>query len=92
MTSSFFDLDLSFEGDEPDLSKIPAQDLKDAIEQLPESLQQVALGILYEKRTMSDVSQSLGIRQGELVSRLHRAQLAIGMSLMDSATREKKEL
>lgn len=85
MTSSFFDLDISFEGDEPDLSKIPAQDLKDAIEKLPESLRAVALGILYEKRTMSDVSQALGIRQGELVTRLHRAQLAIGMSLMDSA-------
>jgi DNA-directed RNA polymerase specialized sigma24 family protein len=85
MTSSFFDLDISFEGDEPDLSKIPAQDLKAAIEELPESLRAVALGILYEKRTMSDVSQALGIRQGELVSRLHRAQLAIGMSLMDSA-------
>jgi DNA-directed RNA polymerase specialized sigma24 family protein len=40
------------------------------------------MGILYEKRTMSDVSQALGIRQSELVSRLHRAQLAIGMYLM----------
>jgi DNA-directed RNA polymerase specialized sigma24 family protein len=39
---------------------------------------------LLEKRTMSDVSQALGIRQGELVSRLHRAQLAIGMALMNS--------
>jgi hypothetical protein len=28
---------------------------------------------------MSDLSQELGIRQGELVSRLQRAQLAIGM-------------
>jgi len=39
----------------------------------------VARAILIEKRTMSDVSQELGIRQGELVSRLQRAQLAIGM-------------
>jgi DNA-directed RNA polymerase specialized sigma24 family protein len=41
------------------------------------------MGVLYEKRTMSDVSQALGIRQGELVTRLHRAQLAIGMALMN---------
>ena len=83
MASSFFDLDISFEDDPaPDLSKIPADKLRVAIEQLPESLRDVAFGILYEKRTFSDVSQALGIRQGELVSRLHRAQLAIGMSLM----------
>jgi len=31
---------------------------------------------------MSDVSQALGIRQGELVTRLHRAMLSISMSLM----------
>jgi DNA-directed RNA polymerase specialized sigma24 family protein len=82
---SFFDLDVSFEGDDetPDLSKIPAEQLKAAIDQLPEALQAVAMGILYEKRTFSDVSQALGIRQGELVARLHRAQLAIGMHLMN---------
>ena len=83
MADSFFDLDISFEDDPaPDLSKIPAEKLKQAIEGLPESLQDVARGILYEKRSFSDVSQDLGIRQGELVTRLHRAQLAIGMSLM----------
>lgn len=83
MASSFFDLDISYEDDPaPDLSKIPAEKLKVAIDELPESLREVAMGILYEKRTFSDVSQDLGIRQGELVSRLHRAQLAIGMSLM----------
>ena len=82
--ASFFDLDISFEGEDetPDLSKLPAAKLKAAIEQLPEPLRDVAMGVLYEKRTMSDVSQDLGIRQGELVTRLHRAQLAIGMSLM----------
>ena len=81
--TSFFDLDISFEDDPaPDLSKIPADKLKAAIGELPESLRDVAMGILYEKRTFSDVSQDLGIRQGELVSRLHRAQLAIGMQLM----------
>ncbi|MFM5951008.1 MAG: hypothetical protein ACKOOE_00135 [Micrococcales bacterium] len=82
--SSFFDLDISFEddGELPDASKIPAEKLKAAIDTLPESLKEVAMGVLYEKRTMSDVSQDLGIRQSELVTRLHRAQLAIGMFLM----------
>jgi DNA-directed RNA polymerase specialized sigma24 family protein len=87
--SSFFDLDISFEGEDetPDLSKIPAAKLKAVIEQLPEGLREVAMGILYEKRTFSEVSQALGIRQGELVTRLHRAQLAIGMSLMSGGHR-----
>lgn len=85
MGSSFFDLDISFEDEEtPDLSKLPAAEVKAAIAQLPEALKEVATGILIEKRTMSDVSQALGIRQGELVSRLHRAQLAIGIALMQN--------
>jgi DNA-directed RNA polymerase specialized sigma24 family protein len=45
-------------------------------------LREVAMGILYQKRTFSDVSQDLGIRQSELVTRLHRAQLAISMQMM----------
>jgi DNA-directed RNA polymerase specialized sigma24 family protein len=90
MANSFFDLDISFDGeDEPDLSKIPAEDLKKAIDELPDALKDVAMGLLYDKRTMSDVSQALGIRQGELVTRLHRAQLAIGMSLMDQAAKRR---
>lgn len=81
--SNFFDLDISYEDDPaPDLSKIPAAQLQAAIDQLPATLREAAQGILMEKRTFSDVSQALGIRQGELVSRIHRAQLAIGMSLM----------
>ena len=80
--ASFFDLDVNFEDEAPDLSKIPAEKLKAAIEQLPEGVREAAMGILYEKRTFSDVSQELGIRQGELVTRIHRAQLSIGMSLM----------
>ncbi|AOY56493.1 MAG: hypothetical protein RI933_787 [Actinomycetota bacterium] len=88
MANSFFDLDISFEDEEtPDLSKLPAADVKAAIETLPPALRDVAMGILYEKRTMSDVSQALGIRQGELVTRLHRAQLAIGMALMNKRAR-----
>jgi len=81
--SSFFDLDINFEDeDNPNLNAIPAEDLLKAIESLPASLKEVAMGILYEKRSFSDVSQALGIRQSELVTRLHRAQLAIGMFLM----------
>jgi DNA-directed RNA polymerase specialized sigma24 family protein len=76
-----FDLDVSFDGDEPDLSTIPADKLEAAVAELPEALQAVAHALLIEKRTMSDVSQALGIRQGELVSRLHRAMLLISMSL-----------
>jgi len=82
--SSFFDLDISFdeESDPVDLSKIPAKKLLAAIEELPTPLRDVAMGIFYERRTFSDVSQELGIRQSELVTRLHRAQLAIAMQLM----------
>ena len=80
--ANFFDLDVTFEDDEPDLSTIPAADLEKAVAELPEALEAVARGLLIEKRTMSDVSQDLGIRQGELVTRLHRAMLAISMSLM----------
>lgn len=82
--SSFFDLDISFDDEsEPvDLSKIPAKKLLAAIEDLPTSLKEVAMGILYERRTFSDVSQKLGIRQSELVTRLHRAHLFIAMQLL----------
>ncbi len=85
--ASFFDLDVNFEDEVPDLSKLSATELKAAIDQLPDALREVAMGILYEKRTFSDVSQALGIRQGELVTRLHRAQLAIGMSMMQNRGR-----
>jgi hypothetical protein len=37
----------------------------------------VAQGLLVEKRSMSDVSQDLGIRQAELVMRLYRAKKLI---------------
>ena len=79
MNNSFYDLDLAFPGDEPDPAKLPLAVVEAAIAEMPESLAVVARAILVDKRTMSDVSQDLGIRQGELVSRLQRAQLAIGM-------------
>jgi DNA-directed RNA polymerase specialized sigma24 family protein len=79
-----FDLDVSFEGDQPDLSSVPAEEIAAAVEQLPEALQAVASGLLIDKRTMSDVSQDLGIRQSELVARLHRATLLISAFVSDS--------
>ena len=75
--SNEFDLDLTFEEGEPDLSHLSAAQLEQGISKLPEALKAVARGVLIEKRTMSDISQDLGIRQAELVSRLHRAKLVL---------------
>jgi DNA-directed RNA polymerase specialized sigma24 family protein len=75
--SKEFDLDVSFDEGEPDLSKLSPEQLKSAVEALPEAIRSVASGVLIEKRTMSDVSQELGIRQAELVTRLQRAKQVI---------------
>ena len=84
--SNEFDLDVTFEDDEPDLSKLTPDQLKAAVEALPEAIRSVARGVLIEKRTMSDISQDLGIRQAELVTRLHRAkQFIAAQSQNDSA-------
>jgi DNA-directed RNA polymerase specialized sigma24 family protein len=72
-----FDLDVTFDEPEPDLSGLSQEQLQHRIDSLPEALKAVAVGLLLERRTMSDVSQDLGIRQAELVSRLHRAKLII---------------
>lgn len=81
MQNREFDLDVTFEGQEPDLSGYTHEQLSHAVALLPESIRPVAHGILLEKRTMSDVSQALGIRQAELVARLHRAKVAIAATL-----------
>lgn len=81
MQNREFDLDVTFEGQEPDLSGATLEQLTHAIASLPDSIRLVAKGILLEQRTMSDVSQALGIRQAELVTRLHRAKLAIAAEL-----------
>jgi DNA-directed RNA polymerase specialized sigma24 family protein len=75
--SSEYDLDVTFEEQEPDLSHLTETELKTKVAKLPEALRPVAYGLLIEKRTMSDVSQELAIRQAELVTRLHRAKLAL---------------
>jgi len=72
-----FDLDVTFDENEPDLSQLTPEQLEAAVEGLPEAIRFVARGVLIEKRTMSDVSQDLGIRQAELVTRLHRAKQVI---------------
>lgn len=72
-----FDLDVTFEENDPDLSHLSTEQLQAAVNELSEALRPVAQGLLIDKRTMSDVSQDLGIRQAELVTRLHRAKLAI---------------
>ena len=77
--SKEFDLDVSFDEGEPDLSKLTTEQLKVAVEALPEAIRSVARGVLIEKRTMSDISQDLGIRQAELVTRLHRAKQVIAV-------------
>lgn len=77
MQNREFDLDVTFDESEPDLSGLTDEQLRAHIAQLPEALRAVATGILVEHRTMSDVSQDLAIRQAELVTRLHRARRLI---------------
>jgi DNA-directed RNA polymerase specialized sigma24 family protein len=72
MAARFFDV--TFENGEPDLSHLTPEQLKAAVEALPLALRAVAKGVLIEKRTISDISQDLGIRQAELVTRLHKAK------------------
>ncbi|NDC47738.1 MAG: hypothetical protein EBZ61_01405 [Micrococcales bacterium] len=72
-----FDLDVTFEEGEPDLSGFTKEQIAHEVSKLPEAIAKVAYGLLIEERTMSDVSQELGIRQAELVARLHRAKTLI---------------
>jgi len=81
MQNGEFDLDVTFEESDPDLSGYSEQSIREAIANLPEAIRPVAQALVLEKRTMSDVSQALGLRQAELVSRLHRAKLAIAEAL-----------
>jgi len=81
MQNREFDLDVTFEEQTPDLSHLDAAALEREIANLPAALQPVAKGILVDKRTMSDVSQDLGIRQAVLVRELHRASVAIAAAI-----------
>lgn len=79
--SNEFDLDVNFEDAEPDLSSFSKEQLAAEIKKLPEAISKVAYGLIIEERTMSDVSQELGIRQAELVTRLYRAKQIIASNL-----------
>ena len=81
MQNREFDLDVTFDEGDPDLSGYDEQSIRAAIAKLPEAIKPVAQALLLEERTMSDVSQALGLRQAELVTRLHRAKLAIAEAL-----------
>lgn len=74
-----FDLDISFDQDvnQGVLDAMSREDLLAAISQLPVDLIAPATGILLEKRSYSDVSQDLGIRQPELVRFIHRSTVMI---------------
>jgi DNA-directed RNA polymerase specialized sigma24 family protein len=74
-----FDIDVTFEqsANEALIASLGAAELKIKIESLPHDLMAAANGVLIEKRTYSDVSQNLGIRQSELVRAVHRAKLII---------------
>ena len=77
-----FDLDVTFEeqADDSLIASLSPEKLSKQIQNLPQDLVGAATGILIEKRTYSDVSQELGIRQQELVRAVHRAKLLISES------------
>jgi DNA-directed RNA polymerase specialized sigma24 family protein len=77
-----FDLDVTFEqqADETLIASLSPAELSKHIQSLPQALIDAATGILIERRTYSDVSQSLGIRQQELVRAVHRAKMIISES------------
>lgn len=74
-----FDLDVTFEEevDQQLIDSLSQEALLAAIQSLPKELAPAARAILIEKRSFSDVSQDLGIRQPELVRFIHRSKLLI---------------
>jgi hypothetical protein len=74
-----FDIDVTFEesANESLIGSLSKVDLKKKCDSLPHELVEAATAILVDKRTFSDVSQALGIRQPELVRAIHRAKLII---------------
>jgi DNA-directed RNA polymerase specialized sigma24 family protein len=77
MRDDDFDLDVVDPEDarlEQLVAALNPADLEAAIARLPHDLQAAATGVLVQRRTYSDVSQELGIRQPELVRALRRAR------------------
>jgi DNA-directed RNA polymerase specialized sigma24 family protein len=80
MIQDDFDLDQTSPGDESlrsGVARLSAANLATAISSLPADLRPIAVGVHVEGRTLSDVSQELGLRQAEVVRGLRRARRAI---------------
>jgi DNA-directed RNA polymerase specialized sigma24 family protein len=77
-----FDIDVTFEerANEKLVASLSPAELAAAIAKLPAEISAAAHAVLVEKRTYSDVSQALGLRQPELVRAVHRAKLLISES------------
>ncbi|WP_156376744.1 hypothetical protein [Yonghaparkia sp. Root332] len=77
--SDDFDLDVTPEHDIDDsaVDALGYDELVGRISQLPPELRAPLGGILLEKRSYSDVSQELGIRQQELVRAVQRGRALI---------------
>jgi DNA-directed RNA polymerase specialized sigma24 family protein len=77
-----FDIDVTFEerANEKLVASLSPAELAAAIAKLPAEISVAAHAVLVEKRTYSDVSQALGLRQPELVRAVHRAKLLISES------------
>ena len=74
-----FDIDVTLEesANESLIGSLSKADIKKKCDSLPHELVEAATAILVDKRTFSDVSQALGIRQPELVRAIHRAKFII---------------
>ncbi len=80
MIQDDFDLDQTTSGDEElrlAVAALSADALSERIEALPADLRPLAIGVHVEGRTLSDVSQELGMRQAEVVRGLRRARRGI---------------
>jgi len=87
MRDDDFDLDVTATRpvDDTVIAGLSRDELVQAIVALPAELRMGMGGILLEKRTYSDVSQELGIRQAELVRQVQRGRALITRRLQHSA-------
>ena len=80
MIQDDFDLDQTISGDEElrlAVAALSSAELSARIEALNPDLRPLAIGVHVQGRTLSDVSQELGMRQAEVVRGLRRARRAI---------------
>ena len=82
MSNSFYDLNIGFEGDEPDPAKLPVAIVEEALAQTDPGVAAAGRLVLIEKLSMADAAVQLGVAEGEIVARLQQAQFAIGMQVM----------